>query len=593
MAVEALEARTQIYDGRGPRRKEIIQQEQEYEWWYKPHPIVFGNEAFAVPGLRKNEIDGLRGLTNSIYRSLADSYGARNNPVVLMDNGSTKNFWNKPDTYTPPQYQAGEKKPPYLVAINPVFLGKIPPEVKQAMKKVGSGEIDPKKDDNLKNLVRVLKNGNLPEQYPPFMEKVGKQICKKMNIGKEVHSNFMNMVFIDDTDGTYRKASYKAKQLFNWALMGKLGSFKNIVVPYYRNDTGKLIFNKVFLSSLEGGHPALNLRELSKRIMVFGSLQDAGSWKEYPYTEVDRDIFAKSDGVNGIRKLGRFMGRNRLLSPPIAIHDLVRHKKLTRMLEFLASFASQAEGAFMAFDPEYDLHIPGVEWNGSAFVTISGKFGALKTHLYPEDIDIGFPWHRAEGSTVGVVPIVKMRRDIRINDKTGRRDLFINKVKTRGPSVEASEFLLPLEGLFNDYKNSPILLRKVEGGYIYDEVSGDKKVPPIRGVIHMHRDFDVQDQSGEVIVVPTNITKYPAVGCGVDAMEEMSKYAMKEAVRLWEAGDRKAKYAVFSVPNHGTNVFVFWHGDIDTGIIPADPFVQFRQSVENGEIIFKPEVPQV
>jgi hypothetical protein len=149
--------------------------------------------------------------------------------------------------------------------------------------------------------------------------------------------------------------------------------------------------------------------------------------------------------------------------------------------------------------------------------------------------------------------------------------------------VEAEEFTLPLVDM------PTLCVDRVDGGLRLADAG--VRVPAIRAGVHMHRGF-LPPSSERVLAVPTDVRAYPPVGCGVDLMHDMSRDAMTRALRLWEEGGRRAVTAVFYVPNHGTNVFLFWAAD-ERGVIPLDPFVLFREVVESGELTFLPDVPQV
>lgn len=113
--------------------------------------------------------------------------------------------------------------------------------------------------------------------------------------------------------------------------------------------------------------------------------------------------------------------------------------------------------------------------------------------------------------------------------------------------------------------------------------------PPIIGVVHLHRGYKILNLSSKFFDIPIDIREYPPVGCGVDLMQEMSKYAMKKAVEIWKERKKIPYFALFYVPNHGTNIFIF---PKDSFNIYEDPFCYFKEIVESKELIFT-DVPQV
>lgn len=436
--------------------------------------------------------------------------------------------------------------PQNVVVLNPVFLGQLPPLVQQALDAVETIEF------------REVLREHLPE-HPIRAPHVG----RRMRLHPALHPNLANLVFVEDESGALRALPSERKIILTRLLMAKLMAPKIILVPYSSSENG-LECEEIMLGTLEGGHPMLPPREAARRLMIFGSATPVGGWELSPHYAIAEGAWRESPVVRGLMELGCYLGERRLLSDPVNIRDLVRESRLADMIINLLNYSRQAEGAFWAVDHALrysDGRMPWPSRGVLTLVTVSGRYGARKTDLGPDDIVAVLP--RAQG-TVEVLAV------------DGR--------EPKGPSVEAEEFTLPLREIA-----SARLVDSPEGPRLVRE--GGREVPAVRAGVHLHRGFEVRD-AGRVFVIPTDVREYPHVGCGVDLMHGMSSYAMCEAVQRWEDGGRRAQAAVFYVPNHGVNIFLFWSADA-RGVIPDDPFHHFRQLVDDGGIVFHPDVPQV
>lgn len=475
-------------------------------WWLKYPTLILLKE---IQKVNKNMDKSIENLRDHIYEILVQEFKEHNCQVILWKKEQDKKVKNN-----------------YAIIINPVFLGKLDPKVEEVLK-----------NNKLPEDNEILKE-YLPEVNPPFAISIGRDVCKNLEIYPELHPNFINLVFIEDNINIHSLSSNTKVQLIRF-LMAKLGAFKNIIVPYKEKNISK---NKVILGTLEGGHPSLEIKDLAERLMVFGSCKEVGGYEVIDW-EIKENIWKKSKIVNSMINLGKFLGERKLLSEPIEIRNLVKEENLAKLIVRLVNYSRQAEGAFMAFEPEIK---PPKDFNfmdGVFIVTCSGKYGTVKSNLSYKDL----------------APVIPLKK--------GKVGVFKKEnEETLGPSVEAEEFTLPL------------LEMKEKFDY-----------PPIIGVVHLHRGYKILNLSSKFFDIPIDIREYPPVGCGVDLMQEMSKYAMKKAVEIWKERKKIPYFALFYVPNHGTNIFIF---PKDSFNIYEDPFCYFKEIVESKELIFT-DVPQV
>ena len=535
-----------------------IGQPSEQEPWFKPHPLVLINSPQILGEFDPQSTSQLVELTQGVFKALARNYQAQGCPAIIWDEEKPYHFWEKNREFPRPLEPS-----PHAIIINPVFLGAIPKEAKSALR---TYRLDPSEGNH--SLLRTSLRDCLPEMEDPLANIIGKQITYALNVEPALHPNFINTIFIEDNDGLIRGLPYQGFLAFQWTLMAKLGAFKEIIVPYQRNAEGAVTDTQFILATLEGGHPTLEISELARRLMVYGSGEEVGGYTERPEFDIPAEAWANSTVVEGLISLGKFLGERNVLSSPVVLSELVKDQKLAKLLSVLARWSRQAEGAFMAFDPE--IRVTGVElpWAGLPILTSSGRFGAVKTDLTRDDLVAVVP--RADGMVE--VPLVGGN-------------------ERKGPSVEAEEFTIPLLGLASEYPGQFLIrLSRVENGYILDS-NGDIVVPCIRGVIHIHRGFE-SFLPENIIATPANLREFPPVGCGNQLMQVMSKDAMKRAVYLWHESGQKIEMSPFYVPNHGTNFFIFWTPNKD-GTIPLDPFEQFKNAVQQGELVLTQEVPQV
>lgn len=486
--------------------------EKKRFWWNKnPTLILIEN----IVNLSEENIpEFIYSLKERVYKQLEKGFKNYNCRVIRYDNEKlSENLSTN-----------------YVVIINPIFLGRV----------------DLKNEEVMSSDKEKILKEKLPEVDIPFAINIGKEICKKFNIHPELHPNFINMIFIEDNLSFHHLPS-EIKILFMRFLMAKLGAFKNIVVPYKGSE---IIDNKVILGTLEGGHPSLELSDLSKRLVVFGSCKEVGGWEEINGIEIPKEVWERSETVNDLIKLGKYLGEKNLLSSPVEIRNLVKNENLAKLIIRIVNYSRQAEGAFMAFAPELNFPIANNPYDGLFVITCSGKYGTVKTDLTYKDL----------------VPVVPLE-----DNKVGV--LKIEQENIKGPSVEAEEFTTPLF----EFRDKFILLKS-------------HKLPIIRAVIHIHRGYEILRFSEDVFEVPSNIEEYPPVGCGVDLMLEMSRYAMRYAIEEWLKRDKKPKISLYRVPNHGTNIFIFWDKSYNDCL--TDPFYYFKLFIEEGYLKFG-DVPQI
>ncbi|MDQ6887303.1 MAG: hypothetical protein M3068_08415 [Gemmatimonadota bacterium] len=518
MTVQHIELEATAEAGRLPRA----------ERWFRS-PTLLRNDDLELIGELDPDIDSpVRELAQSILDRIEGEF---------RRNGCTVHLW---DGDRLPQ------SPERAVVLNPVFVGKLP---EAALAAFHRGTV---------NEYKQALRETLPEVFARAI-----QIGRRMGLRPTPHPNFVNIILLDDSDRELRDLSFERKVIFLRMMMTKVGGFKNVIVPYVRRKN-RVDYDRVILSTLEGGQPVLAPEEVARRLMIFGSTRSVGGWSKSEEYSIATDDWRRSPAVRGLIALGNFLGRKRLLAEPILIRDLVRDAKLADTIIGLLNYSRQAEGAFWAIDHDLPYRDRSMPWSSTGvfpLVTVSGRYGTKKTELTHEDIVPVVP--TAEG-TVEVVQV-------------GSND-------SRGPSVEAEEFTLPLREM------PPIRVAEIHGR-LQVVSEGGIEVPPVRAGVHLHRGF-ANPKSERVVVVPTDVAEYPPVGCGVDLMHEMSSYAMQRAVQLWESSGRRAAAAVFYVPNHGVNVFLFWTANRD-GVIPADPFALFEELVEEEELLFETDIPQV
>ncbi|MBI4036006.1 hypothetical protein HY383_03575 [Candidatus Daviesbacteria bacterium] len=538
-------------------------------WWFRfPTLIVNSNLHIIDQGRKTNHteaaqvFDAARPMLETIAREFERAgcstiTVSHNEEVPITTNGSHDN-------------------PAYSITINPVYLGSLPKQVEIALADYRLHPDDPR-------LLKALKK-YLPEEKTPLLAGIGNRLLRILQRRKdpeekkqESEKNFVNMIFIRDDNGAIAAAPDRAKQLFNWTLMAKVGAFKETITAF-KEAGGEIEFSNHILATLEGGHPFLESIDLAQHLMVVGSTKSVGSAEVIENVDpISRRLWRNSPVVNGLRELGKFLGRRDLLSPPLAFHQMVRSRLLQRKLKKIAKFARQAEGAFWGFYPKQKMvesatALMDPPLTGVAIVTSSGKFGAIKTKLGFKDIVTSIPArkkHPTDESKIVYLPVQGQ--------------------EVRKPSVEAEEFTWPVYELASENPETyTVRLQETKDGYIKSS-EGDITAPVVKGVAHLHDKAIIKEGVDDIFEVDTS--EFPAFGCGVDLMQEMSRRVMKKAIDTWIKRGRKDKAAIFYVPNHGYNIMTFWKED-KNGIIPEDPFALLKEAVEKGELIITREVPQ-
>lgn len=528
---------------------------REQEWFKQPNLTLIRDGSIPIPF----------GLTDSaVYYSEAERLQTEIDPInTQVQNEVEQAFQTEGcNTQTWINQPIPESIQSHNVVLNPIYMGQLPDRASHAI-----ANSDSLTDEDFTNMLRE----SLPEIRPPQAIAMG----KAMGVDNPLRQpNFTNVIYIrDDEDNIAKMPQRKLRELLRMT-MAKEGAFRSVIIPYGVKEDQTPEINHYILGTLEGGQAVLDsAHELAFRLMALGSTTDVKiAEKRAEDALITNEQWMNSATVNGLIALGKFLGQRNLLSEPVEISKLVSagSEKLAQFISLAIRWSRQAEGAFYAHDPTIN---PGAanstsKWSGLPIVTATGRFGAVKTNLQPDEL-------------VGIVP----------TGNTSIETIGVEGLEIKPPSVEAEEFLLPqVEAEFEKYY---LRLKKVESGYVEDP-EGDIIVSPIRGVVHLHR--GVQANGERVFEISnadnTDIRKYPPVGCGVDLMHRMSKDAMHRAAEESSARADDPVAASFYVPNHGTNIFVFWAKGED-GVIPEDPFELLKKSIESESLVFSADVPQV
>ena len=430
-----------------------------------------------------------------------------------------------------------------LVAINPVFLGKLP---EKAMAAIENENVS--LDTYKKQLRRYL-----PEDDEwLYVQNIGSD---GMKLRLFIHPHFTNLIFIEDEHEAIAKLPHDKMLVFMRMMMAKVGAFKNIIVTYRKEGDG-IAFDQPILGTMEGGRVKVKSWEnMADRLIAFGSSEEVGGQKILEDQSINYDEWTKNPVVNGMRKWGKFLGEHRLLSPPVTIRELTRSRNLSRKIERLLRYNRQAEGAFWAVVPDIKVKTPeGTVKKTIKIVSNSGTSGAVKDRLRYSDISAVVSH---EDGKVNVSPV--------------------KRLKTKKTSVEAEEFIIPLDEL------PTVKVKLQDGFYEFDDVNGTE-VPALRAGFHLHRGVKSYNENKIKYIT----LDYPHVGCGVKTMQEMSRQAMHEAVRLWEKSGRKLELILVYAPNHGVNGFIPYA----EGFKHVDPFYMVEQMIEDGDLELEDEVPQ-
>jgi hypothetical protein len=532
---------------------------QEKKEWYKSPTFLLVDEPHVVdtvaPELRK-ELDRVR---DHIYDNILSTTESIKSPSArITQNGELEGV-------IPPDSEHG-------IVIKPVYVGELSPEAKQIMQVItaaGDG-LDPREEAN-QHILHQLRDA-LPEVVIPLIRAEAKKVEETAGISSEVaKNNFVTALFINDTDDLIDKLPFHWRQYFNWMQMSKFGSFKTMIVPYRQTPEGEFALKDPTLATLEGGHVTLPIEEMTKQLAIFGSahstggietpeeLINAGVPRELAETvPIEKDTWENSSAVNGLIRVGKFLGRHSLLSPPVKIRDLVTSDIGYKIRQKVVNYSMQAEGAFYHYDPNNNLFV----------VSSSGRFGAVKDNLTPSD----------------VVPVIPAFRD-----KTKVTMLSVEGYDVKPPSVEASEFINPIDEFMTEYPDwATIQVTRREGGFVEDK-DGDLTIPAIYGILHLHREYDELPETEDIIEVtlPEDIV----VGCGVDLMEQKSREAMQAAIDSWNNNGRKAKAAFYRVGRHGVNIFAFPTPN-EEGIIPEYAFEHIEKMIESQKVTLHSKVRQ-
>lgn len=489
----------------------------EQEWWDK-HPSLIINQRLHQIG--DNPPDPASEPYQNAYNQISSE----------ISGNFSQTFFDKPNNPSDVRH---------VVVLNPVYV-----DLNQQMFQ----QIQSENGEDFMNACQE----ELPESLRPMAVLEGKRLT-----GKNLHPNFINLVFVDGKQFPINRLTYGQQIAFFQTQMAKLGAFKNLFISVDSENSESPIMSAT-MATLEGGHPTFfpdsstnNFRELARRLKVFGSAEVAGKKIEQATEKLTKEVWENLDSVRFIQELGNFAGEYDLLSKPVKLENLVRNPILKRMIPRIADYSQQAEGAIYYFDPTANM----------AVVTATGRFGSVKTDLKTDDL----------------VPI-----------EFGEEKLSrwgVEGLKIKEQSVEAQEFLLPQIQLAKDFD-----IRIVQDGQVYHYDSTGQKMPPIRAIFHMHRGVDINNNNIPILI--PDVTINPPVGCGVDLMEEISKKMMTQALYCWEKSNRTLPYIITDVPNHGLNVMFFWTED-NQGKIHNNPFDVFMGDVESGDLRFKHEIVQV
>lgn len=547
----------------------------EKPWWFKEPTLILNSDPSFISDAKRMpqfEVDQLNNLTVPFLQQMQTTFAGMGCRTVIWQNDEAHSM-------APGSVALGRR--PHGVIVNPVYLGGLPEEVHAPMVRY----TEQPTDANLLVLRQNFKR-HLPEVLRPMIYRMAGKMFRGSGVDGSENKNFFNFIMVRDDQHLIENLPFLGKQFLNWSLMAKLGSYKLILGACADRGYGLELLHEPILSTLEGGHPFMNAQALAQQLLVIGSTRKAGEFNENDskgLVSIPTNQWRNSAVVKGLKRLGRFLGEQPepLLSAPVEIHDLIRNLLLVNRLSQVTKFSRQAEGAFMAFEPEILTDVGSMPWTGVPIVTCTGRFGTVKTLLNDDDLVAAIPFRRSHPADLEKVVVLPVAHQ-----------------PLKGPSVEAEEFTHPaLDLCLANPERYLLQLNRVENGYVWapEGTIGNRRVPPFRGVVHLHRDIQIADGASGVFRVPMDYGRFPPVGCGVDLMHEMSKHAIQKAVDMWIARGKKDKAAIFYVPNHGYNIITFWAED-ENGIIPEDPFQQLVPLMESGEskvLQFSREVPQM
>ncbi|MBI2314676.1 hypothetical protein HYU93_01285 [Candidatus Daviesbacteria bacterium] len=424
-------------------------------WWFRYPTLIVNKTVHVLPkqGRSRIEAEAVFTAAQPIFQTITTEFEKAGCNTITINEGC-------------PVTRNGSNPTIHSIIINPVYLGALPRQVEASL-------LDYPTNPDDDRLMRALKK-YIPEEKRPLLASMGKAILRKLGLHlrsreekKESEQSFVNIVFVRDDNDALTNAPSRAKQLVNWALLSKIGAFKEALVPY-KVVNGQIEFSpNSILATLEGGHPFMDNIALAQQLMVLGSVRNVGSPDLLENANpISRLQWRRSAVINGLRELGRFLGEKDALSPPLAFHHFVKGRRLIQRLKIIAEWSRQAEGAFMAFDPEMQTDAIDLPWTGVPIVTSSGKFGAVKTRLGVKDVITAIPLRKTKPT-----------------DKSKIVYLSVKGHKPRKPSVEGDEFTHPqLELSLEEPNKYSVKMQKVEGGYVKSS-EGNRIVPAARGVV--------------------------------------------------------------------------------------------------------------
>lgn len=582
----------QIFGGDRKQKRDLFPREpvlvgQELLPWGKRLPILVSDERISRSSQETND----NGLHTLVYedQSLVNALSQRLQACLagqFTQMGCEVIEW-QPAWDTESGHRLGEDEQTFAVFTNTIHIDLLP---KGSSRLLSVGN---KISQAVYNSLKGMMAKSAPEHVPAVATH------GYIKGAEGANPNFTNIFFIRDDKALITELHKKGISgnpvaderfvEFNRLLMLKYGSFRTLIIPYRINEDNIAEADLAILGTLEGGHPGFGfnsdeqLAELARRIKVLASTKPVKTEVSvHPEQSISEEEWEKSKTVRGIQKLGQFLGDKKLLSPPFKIEDYSRSKLFIRVVSRIAGYNRQAEGAFGFWDPKLQKYV----------VTCTGKLGAVKTDLGLRDM-------------VAVEP----------NDHGGVNKIRVGEIDPNDPSVEAEEFVIPMTKLAERLR---LKVKKTENGYesiamisksgfilsetvqqpeaLLTDNQGDEDVdylPPILGIVHIHRGIKEINEN-EIIRVDTS--QFDPVGCGVDAMNEMSQYVMDKSLELamafYKRTGRMPKCSVFDVPNHGTNALVFPSVDQETGLIPENFTDIFITAVGKGNLVYKRTVDQ-
>ncbi|HEX5447638.1 MAG TPA: hypothetical protein VFW90_00305 [Candidatus Saccharimonadales bacterium] len=449
----------------------------------------------------------------------------------------------------------GRFKIDHFLALGTIDLGKFNPAQKAAF------DIPVTDEDSFWRFVDTYSQAS-PQIRPASFVR-----AKEFSLPGKAPSTYVNVLLreVEDGDTIPDGLSPKQLQAMNWVDSAHYGAWK-VMQVFYTMKNGAPELKMVGLGTLEGAHPLFRTNgnglsdtaaiglEVGRRLKIFGSVKEVKP--EYgidPAESIDPRVWAELPAVKSLIETGRFLGERGHISGAINISRLVHGKVLPRLLERMAGYSQQAESARCLYEPLLDELI----------VTVTGTLGGSKTDMSPEDL-------------------VAAQAD-------GDYDLLLRRVgdiKPPKPSVEAREFALPLYRLAQEDPDFTFLVsRNSDGSYTTDE-AGLYSMWRIVGIDHLHREVRSINPEKIILIQPEDDD---AVGCGVDANDEKSAYAVNQAYKQGKQFFAERDYwptaGVFYVPNHGWNAILFAPED-HAGTVGGDLGKPFRDALENGDIVY-------